>query len=111
MEAKVQLERERAECTDNSTLDRMQLHQTIDDFMQVHTGFQLLCGHMLQSMKQLHDRGGLSENDGRIGMVTQFCSLSTLIHDAISETQIITERHMEHAPEVLVGKLLSSISV
>lgn len=102
MEAKVQLERIR-----NHSLDRKQLHQTIDDFMQVHTGFQLLCGHMLQSMKQLHDRGGFIESDGRVGMVTEFCSLSTLIHDAISETQIITERHMEHAPEVLVGKYQS----
>jgi hypothetical protein len=106
MEAKVQLE-----LTGNSSLDRVKLHQTIDDFMQVHTGFQLLCGHMQQSMKQLHDRGAYSQSDGRIGMITQFCSLSTLIHDAIGETQIITERHMEHAPEVLVGKLLSVISI
>ncbi|CAM9998617.1 unnamed protein product [Pylaiella littoralis] len=87
-----------------------QLQLLLDDFLNVcrttnfilvysastHISFQLLCRHFLQSLKPL-DLENCSE---RTGLVAEKCLLSDVIADAVGETQLITEHHLVHSPDV-----------
>eukprot|EP00903_Cladosiphon_okamuranus_P006460 g6320.t1 len=74
------------------------LQRLIDDFLTVHISFQLLCRHFLQSLKPLD----LENSSGRTGLVAEHCLLSDIIADAVGETQLITEHHLVHSPDVIV---------
>ncbi|CAM9575680.1 unnamed protein product [Scytosiphon promiscuus] len=75
---------------------RLQL--LIDDFLTVHISFQLLCRHYLQSLKP----ADLENSNARTGLVAERCLLSDVIADAVGETQLITEHHLVHSPDVII---------
>ncbi|CAB1120489.1 unnamed protein product [Ectocarpus sp. CCAP 1310/34] len=74
------------------------LQGLVDDFLQMHISFQLLCRHFLQSLKPLD----LENSNKRTGLVAEECLLSDVIADAIGETQLITEHHLVHSPDVCI---------
>eukprot|EP00611_Tribonema_gayanum_P028684 TRINITY_DN7456_c0_g1_i1.p1 TRINITY_DN7456_c0_g1~~TRINITY_DN7456_c0_g1_i1.p1 ORF type:complete len:378 (-),score=111.10 TRINITY_DN7456_c0_g1_i1:750-1883(-) len=86
----------------------------IDEFMQVHIGFQLLCRHsLLAGRNNSHTRHGSAaaaaggstdggSSSGMVGMVDMRCDILSIINDAIAETTSITERHMDSVPDVVI---------
>ncbi|CAM9544913.1 unnamed protein product [Discosporangium mesarthrocarpum] len=62
----------------------------------MHNSFQLLCRHFLLSLKNA-DNSSL-----RVGMVAEQCLLKEIIDDAVGETQLITEHHLDDSPDVVI---------
>eukprot|EP00612_Vaucheria_litorea_P008232 CAMPEP_0171478118 /NCGR_PEP_ID=MMETSP0946-20130122/4588_1 /TAXON_ID=109269 /ORGANISM="Vaucheria litorea, Strain CCMP2940" /LENGTH=363 /DNA_ID=CAMNT_0012008695 /DNA_START=44 /DNA_END=1135 /DNA_ORIENTATION=- len=85
--------------------ERNKVMPTVENFLQVNIGFQVLCSQFINSAKEYIDNPSLSsktEESGLVGVVDTRCDIRSIVEEAIEETCSITERHMESTPDVII---------